>query len=118
MTLPTVSEFGRFDRFNACMCIVAFAANISPEEQQRLNRLTDGHNTTSPGNASKPRFRLVFAEDMIQFWRVAATDAPTREQFGALLEALGIANPGEAKIEAKPAATTPKTASDDAQRAV
>ncbi len=118
MTLPMVIEFGRFDRFNGCMCTVAFAAKISNEEQQRLQSLTDSHNRTSPGNSEKPRFYLAFKGNQIQFCRVPATDAPTRVQFDALLEVLGIANPSETESGSQPsAATLPKTKTDDAHRA-
>lgn len=119
MTLPSVTEFGRFERFNGRMCSVTFAADIPTEEQQRLKALTESHNRTIPGGPEKPRFYLVFKGNLIEFWRIPGTEAPTKVQFGELLQELSIADPHEAEPQPQPTAVTlPKTDTDDARRAV
>lgn len=119
MTLPSVIEFGRFERFNGRMCSVTFAADISADDQRQLKALTEGHNRTTPGGPEKPRYYLVFKGNLIEFWRTPGTEAPTKVQFGELLQTLNIADPLEADSRPQPtAATLPKTESDDAHRAV
>ncbi len=116
-TLPSVTEFGRFERFNGRMCSVTFAANISPEEQCRLKALTESHNLTVSGGPEKPRFYLVFKDNLIEFWRIPGTEAPTKAQFGELLQELSIADPLEAEPQPQPTAVIlPKTDTHAAPR--
>lgn len=117
MTLPNVIEFGRFERFNGRMCLVTFAADITAEEQRRLTALTESHNGTM-GGPEKARYFLVFKDNLIEFWRVPATEAPTRVQFGELLQKLEIIDPLEAEEpRLQPTAVTlPKARGDDAHR--
>jgi hypothetical protein len=117
MTLPNVTEFGRFERFNGRMCSVTFAADISPEKQRQLKALTEGHNRATPGGPEKPRYFLVFKGNLIEFWRTPGTEAPTKAQFGELLQELSITDPREAEPQPQPTAVTLPKTTDDAHRA-
>ena len=118
MTLPTITELARFERFNARMCSATFAADICTEHQHRLKDLTESHNRSISGGPARPRFYLTFKGNLIEFWRIPATEAPTKVQFAELLQKLGIADPLEVEPQPQPtAATLPKTDSD-AHRAV
>ena len=83
-----ITNLTPFEKLNLVLATATFSENITPEIQAILNDRVRRFNQAIPGGSLKPRCFLEYRGNQILFRQSSITEAPTKEHFNRLLQAL------------------------------